>query len=586
MMSSRSVIWTLTQRTDPRPPPDLRTSMAEQLRRRIPEVSGGFSLKNTEAALSTERLFTDLPVLRLVPPAPEGSPEPFLAALQGLSRAAGPRQRPGRAPVRQQVDPDFVAAALHHWAHDDGTGSREEDLQNNPVIDDLAEREFLTGEMRQRLREPRGRRPVPSIPRDFCDDGKTGLDLGADRELREARKVCYGVFRAEFPDSALDATNPASWHEKCPQFWLRSDVVVTAEEQADDCDYQAGLLIEEVNLPNRVGPFGPVALTFVRTTARDRSWSYVTYKLADQNAVKVDEGWYLVQRRTGGVSAAVMVKAIEFYGGNAWLDSVCETGLLDGARELLGVDQAAGEGTPSSAGSPTTGPRGRDGVLTGVMDGYLDDCRNRWDQLGTDSLGEVKRGIAEFESRPLRFSWVDSVFGVVNHATSFLSASASRWADVVQQDLPDALARADAVAQADPSTADRATTPAHVVAAAWKTALGVYQVGNDVSRAMLQVLGPGIGKPGSAIVEGLNDLQRSGGLTAFLENCAVTDIPTARTKLLDGARDTPSVPEFDALLNSVVRAHGKRQPTPVDRTAFAQRVWEAGRRAHRHAAGL
>jgi hypothetical protein len=325
-------------------------------------------------------------------------------------------------------------------------------------------------------------------------------------------------------------------------------------------------------------------LTFVRTTAIDRSWSYVTYKLADQDAVKVDEGWYLVQRRRDSTHSAIMVKAIEFYGDNDWLDSVCETGLLDGGRELLGLGQETEQSRPSTSVSRTAGT-GSDGVLTGVVGGYLDECRGLWDDLGSSSLDEVKRGLAEFEAQPLRFNWIDNVFGVIEQSTSFLSTSATKWTDVVQQDLPQALAQADAAAQANPSTAGRSTTPAHVVEAAWKTALGVYRVGSDVSRAMLQILGPGIGKSDTAIVEGLSDIQRSGDLTKFLQKHSVTDVASVRKELFDKAPQMTSAADFDALLYSLLQKHGK-QPKRAERAAFSHKVWDAGQSVRRRAAGL
>ena len=172
----------------------------------------------------------------------------------------------------------------------------------------------------------------------------------------------------------------------------------------------------------------------------------------------------------------------------------------------------------------------------------------------------MKNGLAEFETQPLRFNWIDNMFGVIEHSTSFLSASATKWADVVQQDLPQALARADAKAKS--SNANQSTTPAHVVTAAWRTALGVYQVGSDISRAMLQILGPGIGKADTAIVEGLSDIQRSGGLTEFLEQHDVTDVAAVRNALFEKAPEVQSAAEFDALLARLLQTHGNSSPRP------------------------
>ncbi len=579
MMSSRSIIWTLTHHNVVTGPPDrYRDALAERLSDQLPQREG--YLKNANTAVRPDNLFAYSPVLRLLP-GMQVNEDPFPAAMLLLDPAAAPRPRPGRGRVQQQVTPEFVGAAVSHWARADPTGDRAQRLQSGDILDHLAEKGFLTDETRQHLLEQPDR-PFSAIPRDFCEDGKNGLDLGLSPGLQGVRKVCYGIFRNEFPDSAIDATDPALWHEKCPQFWLSSEVLARADRQDEECLYEAGLLREVVNLPNRLRPFGPVALTFVRTTARDRSWSYVTYKLADQNAVKVDEGWYLVQRRPDSTHSAIMVKAIEFYGNNDWLDSVCETGLLDGARELLGVDQNGEQGRESISASSTSGTRS-DGVLTGVLSGYLDDIRGKWDTLGAESLREVKHGLAEFETQPLRFNWIDNVFGVIEHSTSFLSASATKWADVVQQDLPQALARADAKPKS--SNPNQSTTPAHVVTAAWRTALGVYQVGSDISRAMLQILGPGIGKADTAIVEGLSDIQRSGGLTEFLEQHDVTDVAAVRNALFEKAPEVQSAAEFDALLARLLQTHGNTQPTPVDRTAFAQKVWDAGQSVLRRAAG-
>ena len=102
---------------------------------------------------------------------------------------------------------------------------------------------------------------------------------------------------------------------------------------------------------------------------------------------------------------------------------------------------------------------------------------------------------------------------------------------------------------------------------------------------MLQILGPGIGKADTAIVEGLSDIQRSGGLTEFLEQHDVTDVAAVRNALFEKAPEVQSAAEFDALLARLLQTHGNTQPTPVDRTAFAQKVWDAGQSVLRRAAG-
>jgi hypothetical protein len=579
MMLSRSVIWTLTQPAVPSPRGRIEDFMPWSFRGRSAESASSRQEGSGSAGRSAMPL-PGSPVWQLMAEAPRDYSDPLLNVLARLDRAAGERWRPGRAPVRQQITPEFVHAALAQWVrNDDAAHSRVDLLHQTDILDRLMTRRFLTAPAFEELREPPDRWPRPVIPRDFCDDRKTGRDLGLRPELRDARKVCYGLFRdPQLPESALDATNPESWAERCPQFWLRSDVEVLAEEQDEECDYRAGLLTEVVNLPNRLQPFGPVELTFVRATARDKTWSIVTYKLANQNAVKVDEGWYLVQRRADSANAAIMVKTIEFDRGNDWVGSVCANGLLDGAATLLDGGQGA-PGGPALArpaadpdGPGQDGP-GQDGVLTGVLGGYLDDCRRRWDQFGLDTTAEVKRGLAEFESRPLRFGWVDSMFGVFDSSTTFLSDSASNWADVVQQDLPDALARVDA------ATADRATTPATLVAAGWKAALNVYKLGNDVVRAMQQVVGPGIGRSNSALLESLIHQERSGGLGDILRRHGVAEIATAKQKLFNNASRVQTMAELEAELDAVIRLYGDRNIRfdSADRTDFARQVWNRSR---------
>jgi hypothetical protein len=575
MMSSRSIIWSLTHHDVPSPPEDVRRGMVEELRSKLPEDQLPYYLNNAHAVIDEANLFDNPPVLRRTSSASESSPEPLIEALGNLRKVEGHRERFGRTSVQQHIDEDFLHAAIHQWVRADGTGARENDLRESGIIDRLEENDFLSRETSANLRGTSDRWEPPKVPRDFCDDGKNGLDLGLEPALWNARKVCYGIFRDKFPDSAIDATNPALWHVKCPQFWLLSDVLVTAESRDSECDYQTGLLKEMVNLPNRLRPFGPVALTFTRTTARDRTWSYVTYKLINQDAVKVDEGWYLVQRRDDSPHAAIMVKAIEFKGNNDWLDSVCETGLLDGARTLLGLGPDAGErGAPGGESVDAEG-----GVLTSVLTGYLDGCRQQWDDLGEKNLHELKNGIAEFESKPLRFTWIDSVFGAIENSTSFFAAAASDWANVVQQNLPDALDQTEA------ATADKATTPAYLLAAAWKTALGVYKVGSDVSRAMLQVLGPGIGTSDTGIVEALNDFEQSGHLAEFLGSHSATDIPAIRQELFEKASRARGIADFHAAAGTVFRRHGIK-PSTQDHQAFTQAVLDRAQSPRGRAAGL
>lgn len=450
MKASRSIIWTLAQPQVPALPVEVRERLARQVRSRVAERPDPL-LRRAAAALDADSFFARDAVRDHVLGADgTDSGDPFLAALG-------------------QVDPDgpigreFIVAALAEWlANGDG---RAEALRDSGLPTQLGI-------------------PIPDsatrvvVPRDFCDDSETGEDVGLPGRSGGARKVCYGIFRSDFPPSAVEATDPANWHRRLPGFWLLSQVRAAASHSDGRYRYDAGLLVEEVDLPNVLGAFGPVVLIVERTTALDGSWSFLAYRLADLDAVEVDQGWYFVHRRAGGPDSAIMVKLIEFYGRNDWLDSVCENGLLEGGRRLLGVAQGAGARRPGPAGGP----------LTGVMSGYLDQMADHFTVMAEQNVEEIRTGLAGFESKPLRFSWVDNVFGVVANSTDFLSRSATSWANVVQQDLPDALDRADV---ADPESR---TTPAHIVGAGWKTVLGLYKAGNDLSRAALQMLGPGEGR--------------------------------------------------------------------------------------------
>jgi hypothetical protein len=102
---------------------------------------------------------------------------------------------------------------------------------------------------------------------------------------------------------------------------------------------------------------------------------------------------------------------------------------------------------------------------------------------------------------------------------------------------------------------------------------------------MLQLIGPGIGKRDTTIVEGLNDLQQSGRLPEFLQSCGVTDIPTARQKLFNHADRSESVTGFAADLDSVLQIYGKKPPKSAKRMAFAQEAWDRGRSSRRRTAG-
>jgi hypothetical protein len=134
------------------------------------------------------------------------------------------------------------------------------------------------------------------------------------------------------------------------------------------------------------------------------------------------------------------------------------------------------------------------------------------------------------------------------------------------------------------ATADKATTPAYVVAAAWKTALGVYKVGSDVSRAMLQVLGPGIGKSDAGIVEALNDFEQSGHLAEFLGRQGVTDIPAIRQELFEKASRARGIADFHAAAGNVFRRHGIK-PSAQEHRAFTQAVLDRARSPRGRAAG-
>jgi class 3 adenylate cyclase len=299
-----------------------------------------------------------------------------------------------------------------------------------------------------------------------------------------------------------------------------------------------------------------------------------------------------------------------------WLDptsgdllAVCETGLLEGAYKLLGLDQSTGGVKTGSEPGPVeqgdgaeAGQGGLDGVFTGAFGDYLDECRGRWEDFGRESVSGIKGGLAEFESNPLRFGWVDDVFRVIDHSTSFLSTSTSNWVNVVQQTIPDVVARADEVAAeragntagtasasstaagTGSTPADPAVTAAYAVAAGWKTALGIYKVGYDLSRAMLQFLGPGISEGDTTIVEGLNNLAKSGGLAQFLQDHNVTEVAAASRKLLTTAPRARNLAEFDADFDSVLRVYGAKY-TPEDRRIFSNDVWKKGRESRARSAG-
>ena len=593
------------------PSDDICRELGQKLRKKLRKKPRYDEFKQALGVVKPRTLFEYYPRDLFMPSIQDGSEDPLLTALDNLTWV-DPRQRSGGSPVQQWIDPVFVEAALSELSRRDR--DRFIRLQGSGIFDRLVTKEFLTEPGRAKLQM----QPDPdlglTVPPDFCDDGKNGLDLGLGDEFKNARKVCYGIFRAQFPALAVDATYPGNWHDRCPEFWLRSDVLATAERQSNGCDYQAGLLEEMVSLPNFREPFGPVLLNFVRTTAVDRTWSYLTYQLSNQDRMKVNQGWYIVLRRPGSVNAAIMLKVVEFYGDNEWLDSVCETGLMDGARQLVGVDRRYGgfQGSSAPAPGPASGTKARqDGperILTGVLGDYFEGCRDRWDEFGRNGVDQVKQGLAEFESNPLRFGWVDNVFKVVDHSTSLLSGSTSSWVNVVQQRLPEMVDRAREAAAARASMAagstgsagtaaaqvgtaagsastpvDPALTAASAIAAGWRTALGIYKVGYDLSRAVIQNFGPGIGTGGTTIIEGLDELVRTGRLVDFLRRYGVTEVGVAMRKLYNTAPRARSVAEFDADLDSVIRIYAPWPSTPKkrksfvkERMAFAQAVWEAG----------
>jgi hypothetical protein len=127
-------------------------------------------------------------------------------------------------------------------------------------------------------------------------------------------------------------------------------------------------------------------------------------------------------------------------------------------------------------------------------------------------------------------------------------------------------------------------TAAYAVAAGWKTALGIYKVGYDLSRAMLQFLGPGISEGDTTIVEGLNNLAKSGGLAQFLQDHNVTEVAAASRKLLTTAPRARNLAEFDADFDSVLRVYGAKY-TPEDRRIFSNDVWKKGRESRARSAG-
>src|SRR5689334_6183237 len=232
VMSSRSVIWTLTHHPMPTPAERLRRELAKEVKDALAKTDLTPHLRNAAATVDAATMFdadTGVPD-RARPTGPEADPEPFLAALLNLDPEAGGRHRRGQRPVRQQVTPEFVASALAHWARNDGTGGRS-GLLTGDVLDRLVGSGVLSPEAARQLGAGTAR---PTVLRDFCDDSKKGADLGLDARLANARKVCYGIFAPRFPDDSLEATDPARWHARCPDFWLRSDVIARASRQDKD----------------------------------------------------------------------------------------------------------------------------------------------------------------------------------------------------------------------------------------------------------------------------------------------------------------------------------------------------------------
>jgi hypothetical protein len=570
MTSSRSILWTLAQPRTPYPSREVQEELADKLRRAVGVNPGPGSLSRAARTINADSLFapddSHERILQLAPPAAgieAGAAHRFLSALRELDPTATPRNRAGRPAAAQRVSPAFVEAAISEWIRNgEDPEERLAALQDSDVLRRLGEQDILRKDAQEQLARFDLGSP-PKIPADFCDDSKMGSDLGLDASLWGARKISYGVFGADFPATALDATYPENWRQMYPSFWRRSDVLATDPEEVDGYEYQAGLLVEMVNMPNVRGGFGPVALTFERATDPERTWSILTYQLADQGVMKANQGWFLVQRRPGRAHAAIMVKFVEFYGENAWLDSVCDAGMLDEVRTFLGIGRAAadrGGPEPARAGAAS------DQVLTRVLSDHLGDGLQEWGELGRNNVEAMQRGLAKFESKPWRFEWIDDVFDVVGNSTSFLSSSVSRWASTAQQKLPDALEQADAAGD------DSRTTPAHLVSAGWKTALGMAKVGSDLTRAMVQFLGPGVGDDDVAVVNRIDELVRDGTVADFLEHHGVTEgIGPATQKVVHSARRARSGEELDADLDTIIRAHGG-QPRTGDRWPFTREL--------------
>jgi hypothetical protein len=567
-MSSRSIMWTLIEPPPPPPTERTRRELTNALVRSIrTDHSDDKRLIKGLDSLQAGNAFEFESPESLVPGS-EGETSPFYAALKNLSRV-GERRRPGRPPVRQYVDKRFVEAAVSQWLQDPVNVQQNLFEENDDLPDRLAEAGLLArSEKDLRVQELLDL----AIPGDFCDDRKYGADLGLGAELGGARKICYGILRKErFEKSSLEATDPSLWHQRYPKFWLRSSVVPTPVQEEDGRIYQAGVLEEVVNLPN-FGTFGPVLLTYMRTTDIDSDWSFVTYKLLNQDAMNVNQGWYLVRRRPGRVSAAIMLKLVEFKRYNDWLDSACETGLLDGARALLGVDRA-GEAGPAprveGAGQGLEGDDGQELTVTRTVGAYLENCQDGWGQLATKNVNELKQGLADFEASPSNLGWTDNLLAVVDQSTSFLGTKLSDWVDLVQRDLPSAVQAAEQAARANRpagnnSSGDLGLTTTSAIAAGLKTGLGIYKAGYDLSRAMLQVFGPGIGKVDTRLVDAIDRAQRSGGLPEELGELGVSDTDLAIQNMMTSARWAADFTEFHADVDRIVRIYRTRPPARND----------------------
>ena len=215
-----------------------------------------------------------------------------------------------------------------------------------------------------------------------------------------------------------------------------------------DCHQSVAGRIEHVAAPRiSIGVQHPAYQTHHRVDHDcDRRGHEVSQRRGSQGHANVDRNGRVSNHRSEGEQISRRGGGIEKEDSETDMDYPVES------SSGLHVDGKAGAG--------------QDAVLTGALNTYLDACVRRWDTLAKENVATIKDGLTEFKTKPLRFGWIDDVFRVIRSSTSFVADSAGDFrASVVQQDLPTALDRADAS-----TTGERATTPAHLCVAGWRTA--------------------------------------------------------------------------------------------------------------------